>query len=686
MGDLRIERKGAEGQEGTVEYHVSGLLARRDVISSGAGALHASVLGRLEDADAVVAGGQGPYAVMFANEGQQILFDLAVVYQRLRLAVAVCDAYPADVGAATDAGPETTLPAARPGPDVAASQPALDAFVLTCRATDSAVGGWAASCSYDGVSLATWRVDADGALQPFDDGVGLPALVGLPSIAALGEAAGTRAAAFTEWVALVAERFRATDHDGVRKLVELGGAAGYSQGLGPDAGGARCGGDPIDGRSPCEAGRPCALYGYCPLRSSVIDPGSAPGDPDFVIDLDGARVYTPDEWAWLFRAQGIDGEVPLHFSVHGYMQDGTNEAGEVDALYPSDGDAVVIAVNWPAGDEPPTPWGFSAAFGEAEGDTSSNVAAMLGGATILNPTAMVAITGHSLGGKVTVEALAKHEQWLRDDQRHDQLTLNVVLRQAAIEVDDPAIDVLKGDLVDTLTITVNREDQALWVMEQFPQYGDALGDEAGDDPHNGLAAIVSARPDGTTIVVDHRDEHGGTGSQGHLGDSPIADVVLASQVDAVAGDSANPALDLLVTLGNGDYSPEEATRLLNDPDVLARLDHLRETDQPWPDGDVGLAAEGLELDGPKEPGDVETYLRYAGYNEDQIAAVIGASPQLGAGVTAPTDALAAYTWADIDVIADDVAGEPQPPLEPEPVPVAVPEAEQPTPAATPSGS
>ncbi len=517
MPDTRVKWFGLPFHEGSVAYSVSGLDAKGDTIATAEGRLSSAIDGPIEAAVNVVSRCRGNYVLLFANEARGVVAEIGRVHQHLGRELAVVTAFPAEAGSSGVATPVVNLPEATAGADVSADLPALDASVAG-EATDADLAGWAASGGHDGLTMQTRRVDENGDLVEFDDGLGLRDVVPLADTAGMGPAAGTRATAFTDWVRQVAERFRRADEGeppDLSDLLLLGGAAGYSQSL--DAGRARCADTATMGPSRCQTGERCPLYGYCPDRPPAVRPGAAAGGPDFVLDLHTGALadLTPEQWSWLLEAEGIDVQVPLHFVVHGLDSRAEGPAGEINAACPPDDGTLVIAVNWDAGDSFVN---FTSARDRADGWVGDTFGALLSGVHLANPLAELHFTGHSLGAKVVVEALSAWDDW-RENNSGMGITpyVDVALIQAAISTNDVDVWVLRRLLVDRLTITVDPDDPNLAWMERISD--EALGDEVASGDTNTLADIVADRHrlGLDTVVIAHHD--------GHLGLSPDLPVV-----------------------------------------------------------------------------------------------------------------------------------------------------------------
>lgn len=254
----------------------------------------------------------------------------------------------------------------------------------------------------------------------------------------------------------------------------------------------------------------------------------------------------------LLEGMGIvEAPGPVHFVVHGFQDQATDDAEATGSLYDNYGveDATVVAVNWPAGNEV-RDWDSAVdnTVPAAEGFTM-----VLDTMYRLDPDTEARITCHSLGSNMTLLALT--DMTVPDGVEPN---INLALIQPAV-TEDVATDPEYAAIVDTevvgqLTITLNPDDRALgsynfkeWFLGSGEQ---ALGEQSLDD--DDVQEIVTARTRNagegdTTTLIQHSDPTGGALDRGHLGLDPYGEysegeLVGGIYLTQILGEELHPAV------------------------------------------------------------------------------------------------------------------------------------------------
>lgn len=240
------------------------------------------------------------------------------------------------------------------------------------------------------------------------------------------------------------------------------------------------------------------------IRARVVE---RPGGTQLVVVTvdDATHEISPQEWLLVSEHLGLDPQAgPVDIMVHGYnsSSDGAQSAGEAQAeIYDRAGvdGATVVVLDWDGGSD-------VTQFHHAQsntGLTGDSLGGLLDYVGIANPAGTINLTAHSMGNDVVLQGLSDA------DQMPTSTDVDYIAIQPAVDADfaeqEPYADALAG--VDTLNLTVNRDDPALGHYEWFYGDGDpALGDET---PASAWEDLLAAGTPSDTHVHPHSEGHAG---------------------------------------------------------------------------------------------------------------------------------------------------------------------------------
>jgi esterase/lipase superfamily enzyme len=243
-------------------------------------------------------------------------------------------------------------------------------------------------------------------------------------------------------------------------------------------------------------------FGAGGIRARVVTRSG--GTQVVVVTVDHApHEISAQEWLLVAEHLGLDPRDGLvDVMVHGLNTSGDDAqaAGEAQAdIYDDAGvdGATVVVFDWDAGSNP-TQFAHAQSNTGLSGESLGGLFDYLG---VADPAAKVNVTAHSLGNDVVLQGLADA------DRMPETTDVDYIAIQPAVDADFAEQERYDGalDLVDTLAVTVNKDDSALGHYERWYADGDpALGDEV---PAEALADLEAAGAPEDTTVHDHDEDH-----------------------------------------------------------------------------------------------------------------------------------------------------------------------------------